>query len=129
MSCIKDSHQRTIDYLRVSITDRCNLRCVYCMPSDGLIPLEHKEILRYEEIIRVVRIAAGIGVRKVRITGGEPLARKNVIYLISEIGNIEGIKDLSLTTNGTFFKTNFEVTLPDQVHRIHALWNRGTVES
>jgi cyclic pyranopterin phosphate synthase len=70
------------------------------MPSDGLMPLEHKEILRYEEIIRVVRIAAGIGVRKVRITGGEPLARKNVIYLISEIGNIEGIKDLSLTTNG-----------------------------
>src|SRR4030042_4435059 len=100
MSGIKDSHQRTIDYLRVSITDRCNLRCVYCMPSDGLMPLEHKEILRYEEIIRVVRIAAGIGVRKVRITGGEPLARKNVIYLISEIGNIEGIKDLSLTTNG-----------------------------
>lgn len=100
MSGFKDSYQRTIDYLRVSITDRCNLRCVYCMPSDGIIPLDHKEILHYEEIIRVVRIAAGIGVRKVRITGGEPLARKNVIYLISEIGNIEGIKDLSLTTNG-----------------------------
>jgi len=100
MSGIKDSYQRTIDYLRVSITDRCNLRCVYCMPSEGIIPLEHKEILRYEEIIRVVRIAAGIGVRKVRITGGEPLARRNVTYLISELRNIEGIKDLSLTTNG-----------------------------
>jgi cyclic pyranopterin phosphate synthase len=100
MTSLKDSYKRTIDYLRISITDRCNLRCVYCMPSDGIVPLEHKEILKYEEIIRVVRIAAGIGVRKVRITGGEPLARKNVTYLISEINNIEEIKDLSLTTNG-----------------------------
>src|SRR4030067_1789872 len=100
MSCIKDSHQRTIDYLRVSITDRCNLRCVYCMPSDGLMPLEHKEILRYEEIIRVIRIAAGIGVRKIRITGGEPLVRRNVVYFIASIKNIPGIEDLSLTTNG-----------------------------
>jgi cyclic pyranopterin phosphate synthase len=100
MTDLKDSYKRTIDYLRVSITDRCNLRCVYCMPSDGLIPLDHREILRYEEIIRVVRIATGIGVRNVRITGGEPLVRKNVIHLISEIRSIEGIKDLSLTTNG-----------------------------
>jgi GTP 3',8-cyclase len=100
MSSLKDSYQRTIDYLRISITDRCNLRCVYCMPSEGLIPIEHKEILSYEEIVRVIRIAAGIGVRKVRITGGEPLVRKDVAYLIATIRNIEGIKDLSLTTNG-----------------------------
>jgi len=70
------------------------------MPSDGLIPLEHKEILRYEEIIRIVRIAAEIGVRRVRITGGEPLVRRNVTHLISSLRNMEGIKDLSLTTNG-----------------------------
>lgn len=100
MSSLKDNYQRTIDYLRISITDRCNLRCVYCMPSKGLTPIEHKEILRYEEIVRVVKIAAGIGVRKARITGGEPLVRKDVAYFIAMIRNIEGIKDLSLTTNG-----------------------------
>ncbi len=70
------------------------------MPSGGLIPIEHKEILRYEEIVRVVSIASRIGVRKIRITGGEPLVRKNVVYLISSIKNIKGIEDLSLTTNG-----------------------------
>jgi len=100
MSGPKDSYLRTINYLRISITDRCNLRCVYCMPPDGVIPIEHKEILSYEEIVRVVRIAAGIGLKKVRITGGEPLVRKDVTYLIAAIRNIEGIKDLSLTTNG-----------------------------
>ncbi|MDI6890184.1 MAG: GTP 3',8-cyclase MoaA [Thermodesulfovibrionales bacterium] len=100
MSGPKDNYQRIINYLRVSITDRCNLRCIYCMPSEGLTPIEHKEILRYEEIVRIVRIAAGIGVRKVRITGGEPLVRKNATYLIASIRNIGGIEDLSLTTNG-----------------------------
>lgn len=100
MKGLKDSYHRTIDYLRVSITDRCNLRCIYCMPSGGLIPIEHKEILRYEEIIRVIRIAAKIGVRKIRITGGEPLVRRNVVYFIASIKNIPGIEDLSLTTNG-----------------------------
>src|SRR3990172_3734888 len=100
MKGLKDSYHRTIDYLRVSITDRCNLQCIYCMPSGGLIPIEHKEILRYEEIIRVIRIAAKIGVRKIRITGGEPLVRRNVVYFIASIKNIPGIEDLSLTTNG-----------------------------
>jgi len=70
------------------------------MPSGGLIPIEHKEILRYEEIIRVIRIAAKIGVRKIRITGGEPLVRRNIVYFIASIKNIPGIEDLSLTTNG-----------------------------
>ena len=100
MKGLKDNYHRTIDYLRVSITDRCNLRCIYCMPSGGLIPIEHKEILRYEEIIRVIRIAAKIGVRKIRITGGEPLVRRNIVYFIESIKNIPGIEDLSLTTNG-----------------------------
>jgi cyclic pyranopterin phosphate synthase len=100
MKGLKDNFQRTINYLRVSITDRCNLRCIYCMPSGGLIPIEHKEILRYEEIIRIIRIATGIGLRKIRITGGEPLVRRNVVYLIESIKNIPCIEDLSLTTNG-----------------------------
>ncbi len=100
MSTLKDNFQRTIDYMRISITDRCNLRCIYCMPSEGLVPMKHKEILSYEEIVRILQIAVRVGVRKVRITGGEPLIRKNVSSLISLIKNIEDIEDLSLTTNG-----------------------------
>lgn len=104
MRLIKDRYERIIDYMRISIIDRCNLRCIYCMPSEGVKPIEHKEILSYEEIIRIVRIAAGLGVRKVRLTGGEPLIRKNLVYLISSINNIEGIEDISLTTNGLLLK-------------------------
>ena len=97
---LRDRFDRLIDYLRISITDRCNLRCVYCMPQSGLSLFEHREILTYEEIVRIVRIAAGLGVRKVRITGGEPLARKNVTYLIASLRSVAGIEDISLTTNG-----------------------------
>ena len=103
-SLLKDSYERVIDYIRISIIDRCNLRCIYCMPSEGIRPIEHKEILSYEEIIRITRIAAGIGVRKIRITGGEPLIRKDLPYLVSSINNIEGIEDISLTTNGILLK-------------------------
>lgn len=101
---LRDGFHRIIDYLRISITDRCNLRCVYCMPPGGVSPVGHKDILTYEEIIRVVSVAAGLGVRKVRITGGEPLARKNVTYLIASLKKIEGIEDLSLTTNGVLLE-------------------------
>ena len=100
MNGLRDNFKRAIDYMRVSVTDRCNLRCIYCMPPDGLIPIRHKEILRYEEIVSVLKIAVDIGVRKIRITGGEPLVRNNIPYLIKLIKNIEGVKDLSLTTNG-----------------------------
>ena len=100
MTGLKDNFLRVIDYLRVSVTDRCNLRCLYCMPPDGVVPSEHKDILTYEEIVRVVKIGAGLGVRKVRLTGGEPLTRKNIVFLISAIKKIPGIEDLSLTTNG-----------------------------
>jgi cyclic pyranopterin phosphate synthase len=100
MNGLRDNFKRAIDYMRISVTDRCNLRCIYCMPPDGLIPIRHKEILRYEEIVRVLKIAVDIGVRKIRITGGEPLVRNNIPYLIKLIKNIEGVKDLSLTTNG-----------------------------
>ena len=90
--------------MRVSITDRCNLRCIYCMPSDGVKPIEHKNILSYNEILRVVRIAAGLGVRKIRLTGGEPLIRRDLFYLIASMSNIEGIEYISLTTNGLLLK-------------------------
>ena len=96
---IKDSYNRRIDYLRISITDKCNLKCVYCMPSKGLKYFKEAEILTDEEIVRFIRIAHKHGLRKVRITGGEPLMRKNIISLVSSIKET-GIQDLSLTTNG-----------------------------
>jgi cyclic pyranopterin phosphate synthase len=104
MNRLQDDFFRVIDYLRVSVTDRCNLRCLYCMPSDGVMPSTHSEILSYEELLRIVKVAAGLGVRKVRLTGGEPLIRKNIAFLISEIRKIQGIEDLSMTTNGTLLE-------------------------
>ncbi len=101
---MNDPYGRTIDYLRISVTDRCNLRCIYCMPSKGVMPIKHKDILSYEEIVRIVRIAAPMGIRKVRITGGEPLARKNITHLISSLNAINGIENISLTTNGVLLE-------------------------
>lgn len=93
-----DDYDRAIDYIRISVTDRCNLRCRYCV--DGNFPfIPHNEVLTYEEIIRFVRICATMGVRKVRLTGGEPLTRKGLPYLLKELAGIDGIKDISLTTN------------------------------
>jgi len=98
MSRLIDDYNRVIDYIRISITDRCNLRCRYCI--DGDFPfIPHTEILSYEEIIRFVRICASMGVQKVRLTGGEPLTRKGLPYLLKELKGIEGITDMSLTTN------------------------------
>lgn len=95
-----DSWGRPITYLRISVTDRCNLRCVYCMPPEGVQRVEHEAIMRYEEIAEVVRVAAAEGVRRVRITGGEPLVRLDLPVLIRMIHAIPGIEDISLTTNG-----------------------------
>ncbi|NLN86052.1 MAG: GTP 3',8-cyclase MoaA [Syntrophomonadaceae bacterium] len=103
-----DRHGRNINYLRISITDRCNLRCRYCMPSAGVEKLPHVDILSLEEIARLVRIAAGAGIRKVRLTGGEPLVRKNVTRLIQYIKEIPEIDDISLTTNGILFSAMAE---------------------
>lgn len=96
-----DSFNRKIDYLRISITDRCNLRCVYCMPECGVKNVEHDEILTYEEIIRICRICADLGVTKIKITGGEPMVRKDLVSLIQMIKSIKGIKMVTMTTNGT----------------------------
>lgn len=97
---MKDHFGRTIDYLRISLTDRCNFRCIYCMPEEGVESLPHEQILRIEEIARLVRVAAGLGIRSVRLTGGEPLVRKGVVDLVREVANTPGIENVSLTTNG-----------------------------
>ncbi|MCX7770242.1 MAG: GTP 3',8-cyclase MoaA [Proteobacteria bacterium] len=96
----KDKYGRKISYLRISVTDRCNLRCIYCMPQEGIKLFPHQEILTYEEIIKITKASKQIGIDTVRITGGEPLIRKNLSFLISQIRNIEGIRDLAITTNG-----------------------------
>ena len=97
---MKDAHGRTIDYLRLSLTDRCNFRCIYCMPEEGVKQMSHDEVLRIEEIEELVRIAAGIGIKNVRLTGGEPLVRKGVVGLVRAITAIPGIENVSMTTNG-----------------------------
>lgn len=99
-----DRYNRNIHYLRISVTDRCNLRCKYCMPENGIELLKREDILSIEEIVSFTKIAVEKGIDKVRITGGEPLVRKNIIYLIRLLANIGGIKDLSLTTNGVLLK-------------------------
>lgn len=95
-----DRFDREIHYLRVSVTDRCNLRCVYCMPEAGIVLKRHRDIISYENILVLVRAAAELGIDKVRLTGGEPLVRKGVSYLVKRIKAIPGIKELVMTTNG-----------------------------
>jgi len=97
---LSDSFQRPINYLRISVTDRCNLRCVYCMPSGGIKLMPHDDILTYEEIYTIAQAAAELGINKVRITGGEPLVRSGLPQLIQMLSGIDTIDDISLTTNG-----------------------------
>lgn len=98
-----DSYARNIDYLRVSVTNRCNLRCKYCMPEEGIEDLGHANILTLEEIAHLVKVAARIGIQKIRLTGGEPLVRKNITKLIGDIAQIPQINDIAITTNGMLF--------------------------
>lgn len=95
-----DFYKREIDYLRISITDRCNLRCYYCMPAEGVEFIEHQQILRYEEITEIVKVAVRLGIKKIRLTGGEPLVRPEAAKLVKMIKDIAGIEEISLTTNG-----------------------------
>ena len=97
---MKDSYGRTIDYLRISVTDRCNFRCIYCMPADGVESMSPADILRGHEIVTIARIAAECGIKHIRLTGGEPLVRKGMVSNVREIAAIPGIEDISLTTNG-----------------------------
>jgi GTP 3',8-cyclase len=99
-----DKYNRQINYLRISVTDRCNLRCTYCMPEEGVDLLQHNDILSFEEILEIVKVSVDLGISKIRITGGEPLVRKGIEILIEKIASIKGIKDLALTTNGILLK-------------------------
>ncbi len=98
---MEDRFGHHISYLRVSITDRCNERCQYCMPHEEQDWLPRSEVLSYEEILRVIRVGAGLGISKVRVTGGEPLTRRDVVWFLEELARIDGIRDLGLSTNGT----------------------------
>ncbi len=100
MTGLSDSFQRPINYLRISVTDRCNLRCIYCMPAEGIRLMSHEDILSYEEIYAVAEAAAGLGINKVRLTGGEPLVRAELPKLVQMLAKIDTIDDISLTTNG-----------------------------
>lgn len=114
-----DSFNRRINYLRISVTDRCNLRCEYCMPADGIQLIPRERILSSEEIVEITRMAVGMGVTKVRITGGEPLVRHNIVELVKRIARIDGVKDFGMTSNAIalpqFAKPLFEAGL----HRLN----------
>ena len=114
-----DRFNRSINYLRVSITDRCNLRCVYCTPPDGERRLRHRDILRYEELLRIVRIALKLGIKKIRLTGGEPFVRKGIQEFIPMLMALKGLDDVSLTTNGVYLKENLEMLKAAGIKRIN----------
>ena len=101
---MKDKFNREINYLRMSITDRCDLRCVYCMPKEGITLKKHQDILSEDEMVNAAKIAAELGINKIRITGGEPLVKKNIISLCKRISNIDGVDDLAITTNAVRLK-------------------------
>lgn len=100
---MRDGLGREIDYLRISVTDKCNLRCKYCMPPEGVKSVPHEEVLSLEEILRLVGIMEQLGIRKVRLTGGEPMVRKNLLWLVEQIHRLPGIEEIAMTTNGTMF--------------------------
>jgi cyclic pyranopterin phosphate synthase len=114
-----DGFNRPITYLRVSVTDKCNLRCIYCMPEGGLPWLRRDEILTYEEIAEVVRAAASVGVRSVRLTGGEPLLRRELSRLVAALNAIEGIEDIALSTNGLLLTAQLDELVAAGLRRIN----------
>jgi GTP 3',8-cyclase len=116
---VYDRFKRNINYLRISVTDRCNLRCTYCMPEEGIHLLHHKDILSFDEIRDFTKIAVTRGVNKVRITGGEPLVRKNIATLVGMIAGIKEIRDLSMTTNGILLKQSAHELRSAGLHRIN----------
>lgn len=133
---MKDSFGREVTYLRLSITDRCNLKCRYCMPERGIHKLSHDNILTLEEIDLIIAAFVELGINKIRITGGEPLVRKGIVSLIDKISKYEGIKDLALTTNGIHLKdmakdlkeaglTRVNISLDSLDHKKYAMMTRG----
>lgn len=114
-----DPYNRHLNYLRISITDRCNLKCIYCVPGDLIPRLSHDEILTYEEILRLVRIGIRLGISKIRVTGGEPLVRKGVYDFLTDLSGLGGLADLSLTTNGVSLKANLNKIKAAGIKRIN----------
>jgi cyclic pyranopterin phosphate synthase len=123
-----DREKRHLNYLRISITDRCNLRCLYCVPEGRIPKLDHDDILSYEEILRLVEIGIALGIRKVRITGGEPLVRKGAVDFLARLKRIRELEDVSLTTNGVLLETFGQRIFDAGVRRINVsldTLNRG----
>ena len=116
---LRDGHGRRIGDLRVSVTDRCNFRCQYCMPAEGLTWLDREEILSFEEIERLVRVFVGLGIEDVRLTGGEPLVRREFPSLVAMLARIEGIRDLSLTTNGYLLERHADALVGAGIGRVN----------
>ena len=116
---LTDPTGRRIDYLRISVTDLCNLRCIYCIPDQIIPKLRHDEVLTYEEITRIVTIGAGLGIEKIRITGGEPLVRRNIGQFLKNIGATPGIRDFSITTNGLLLKKNIDILKDAGIRRLN----------
>lgn len=114
-----DKYNRNLNYLRVSIIDRCNLKCIYCLPHERIPKIPYHEILQYEEILRLVRVAVNLGVSKIRITGGEPLFRKGVYHFLNQLTDIEGLLDVSLTTNGVLLKDHVQKIKSAGIKRIN----------
>jgi len=119
LDILHDTFGRTVNNLRISVTDRCNFRCQYCMPEEGMVWLEKSKLLTFEEITRLVRIFAGLGVNKIRLTGGEPLMRKELNILVEKLHRIPGINDIALTTNGFFLAEQALGLVKAGLHRIN----------
>lgn len=115
----EDGFCRPVTYLRISVTDRCNLRCTYCMPPEGVAHIPHERILRYEEIVRVAEAAVDLGMSKVRITGGEPLVRTDLPVLVRMLARLPGMEDLSMTTNGLLLARYAEALREAGLHRVN----------
>ena len=114
-----DNIGRKINYLRISVTDRCNLRCTYCMPKEGIKLISHDEILSFHEILRIVKCCSKLGIENIRLTGGEPLIRKGITKLIKDIKNVPGIKEVSITTNGIILKDCIDELIEAGLDRIN----------
>jgi GTP 3',8-cyclase len=116
---MKDNFNRNINYLRISVTDRCNLRCRYCMPEEGVEMLSHSDILSFEEIYQLAEIAVGMGIEKIRLTGGEPLVRKGIVELVKMLASLRGVNDLSMTTNGILLSKYAKQLAGAGLHRVN----------
>lgn len=116
---MRDKKHRSIEYLRISVTDRCNLRCVYCMPEEGISCLTHSDILTFDEIIKICKSGAQLGIRKIKLTGGEPLVRKDLVELVKRIKAIPEIEEITLTTNGLLLEKQLDALIEAGISKIN----------